>query len=1117
MQINQFHSGTAEGDAITNQMLWIQKLLRENGYESEIYAEHIPAGLQNKIRPVKSYHGCKDRILLVHHSMGIDCFEHIIGLEDKKALIYHNITPEKYFDDEGTKKYIRRGLKQVQDYRDYVDYCMADSNYNRQELLHLGYSCDIDVMPVQISLKRFDQMIPDRQILDAYAGTDNFLFVGRVVWNKRQDDVIRVFAVYHRYYNSASRLFLVGDTSMQGYVTELRNLTRQLEISDSVIFTGKVSEEELKAYYELADVFLSMSEHEGFGVPLLEAMKLGIPVIAYRSSAIPETMDRAGILVTEKNYAYIGTLAHEVLKDKKLCSSLIQKQYERIRRLEAADTKNILFRAVQNIQKQQRTRTIQMQGPFETSYSLAIVNRKLMEAMDDLHQADISIYCTEGPGDYEPAQEDLKDKQHAKALWEKSKEVTYPDITIRNMYPPRVRDANGCMNFLSFGWEESVIPQKYIHEFNQYLSGIGTTSDYVTEKLLECGLKIPVRTIGNGVELAEDFERTEPYCTKSKKKIKFLHISSAFPRKGVDILLQGFYKAFDSSDPVCLVLKTFPNPHNHTEQILNKLNGQYADRPDVEWINRDMTEKELGSLYRMADCYVQTSRGEGFGLPVAEAMLAKVPVIVCADSGMADFCNEQTAMLVKHTLVPAHTHLTEQNGEHISLWSEPDLDDLVRQFRTFADIIDKGQQEQCAAIGQTIASMTDAACHLITEKYTWKCAAERWTEFIKDVESRQYRPRVAMITTWNSKCGIAEYTRLQVEASQYETEYQIYPNYGVTLSKEDEAFVQKRLWHSAFEGNMDALTQELIRSENQMVHFQFNFGFYDLRQFARAVEKLVSAQKKVVITFHKTEDGLVNGKTVSLKSIVSQLNLCSALVVHQERDKKVLVEYGVLENIIYILPHGQVVYPQIPSLYRKRELSIESGHVIGSYGFLLPHKGFREVIQAIALLKKSYPDILYLMVCALHDSPESRDYYQVCVHEAQKLDVCENVRFLTDFLPNDQSVKYLQACDVMVMPYHPSMESASGAVRFCLAALKPVIVTKQQIFKELSDCTCQIEACEAGQIAEAVEGLLQSPDRCRHLTGKAKEKIRQTSWYLTAGKYSDLYRNIVRRKEDDAV
>lgn len=1097
MKINQFHSGTAVGDAITNQMLLIQEVLKKNGYDSDIYAEHIPKELNKKIKSINTYNGGKDNILFVHHSMGIDCFDKIVQLSDRKVLIYHNITPERFFSDDGTKKYIRLGLHQVQEYKQYMNYCIADSNYNRQELIHMGYESNIDVMPVQISLDRFDLVSASDKILKEYSNAKNFIFVGRVVWNKCQDDIIKSFAVYNRYYNSNSNLFIIGDNSMLGYRQELQSLIVKLNIEDKVYFTGKVSEEDLKAYYEIADVFLCMSEHEGFGVPLLEAMKMEVPVISFASSAIPETMGGAGILVTEKNYAYIGTLLNEILIEKDLYNKIVEKQKNRIKKLNETDTEKILLEILDKIRNENRSRTIQMQGPFESSYSLAIVNRKLSEAMDDLKKADISIFCTEGPGDYLPSEENLKDKPHARKLWEKSKNISYPDVTIRNMFPPRVRDANGGLNFLSFAWEESLIPSEYIKDFNQYLSGIGTTSDYVTEKLIECGLTIPVKTMRNGVDLIENFNELRPYKIKSKKKIKFLHISSAFPRKGVDVLLEGYVKAFTSEDDVCLILKTFPNPHNNVGELLEKLKSIHGNLPEIEWINQDISTEKLYSLYKAADCYVQVSRGEGFGLPVAEAMLAKLPVIVCANSGMADFCNNNTALLVDYELAPAHTHLSNLKSNHVSMWAEPNVNSLVQQFKRFLQEFGTPKMQV----------MIENAYSLIKNEFSWQKAAERWFEFIDEVEKNQYKPKVAMVSTWNSKCGIAEYTKMEIESSKSLIDYEIYANYGVEMLAKDETFVQNRVWHSAFEGNMNNLVNNILNSDNKIVHFQFNFGFFDLTQLGASLEKLTK-DKKVIISFHKTEDSNVGGKIVSLRSISTQLNLCSALVVHQEQDKNRLISWGIKEEIIKKIPLGQIEYSEIASEFRKKEKKINSSLVIGSYGFLLPHKGIKEVIQAIAELVKLYPDILYMPICALHDSVLSKDYFRECVKEAEVLGVKDNVRFITDYLPNEDSIRYLQACDFLVMPYKPSMESASGAIRFCLATYRPTITTSQPIFDEFKECTYQINHTDKDEIVKAIIELQNDDVKSRYIN-KEKDYIKKTSWHSTASIYYKLYRSVL--------
>ena len=1087
MEINQFHSGTAVGDAVTNQMLMICDLLKKKGYQSHIYAQHIPEALQDRIQPITQYKGNKDNILLVHHSMGFDGFEDIVALPDKKALIYHNITPERFFDDEYIKKYIRIGLWQAAEYRNYVDYAMADSNYNRQELLSFGHK-QVEVMPVHISVNRFDAIQSDPDVLQQMQGSNNILFVGRIVKNKRQEDVLRAFALYHKVFDPRGRLIFVGDTGGE-YLQRLTALIRRYGLEQAVHFTGKVSEEALKAYYESAKLFLCMSEHEGFGVPLLEAMAMGVPVMAYRSSAIPETMGGAGILLLDKEPKQVAALMQTVIQDEALRTKLIQKQHERIAKLKDTGTERILTHAITAIQAGGRKRTIQLQGPFETSYSLAIVNRKLMEAMDDLKQDDISIYCTEGPGDYQPDPKNLKDKPHAKSLWEKSTSTTYPDVVIRNMYPPRVADTNGGLNFFAFGWEEDRVPSQYVAQFNHYLTGIGTMSDFVTETLKRSGLKIPVRTMGIGVELPDNFESLKPYPLKTKKSIRFLHISSAFPRKGVDLLLKAYFDRFTGDDDVCLVLKTFENPHNRVGEQLKQLQEQYSNAPEVEWINCDLPEGELYSLYKAASCYVHAARGEGFGLPVAEAMLAKVPVIVSNNTGLADFCREDTASLVPYTMEYSNSHVSDEH----SRWAAPDVNILGEKMVEFFK----------NPTSDVISQRVERAYELISTQYTWEAVAKRWMSFIDWAQEHQKKPKVAMVTTWNNKCGIAEYTRFQCEAMADTTQFFIYPNYGVELLREDEDYVRRRTWHSAFSGDTKELTQLLKENQEEIVHIQFNFGFFSLDSLKTLIEELKD-EKKIVITFHKTADADVGGKIVSLASIRDALNQCYKLVVHQDEDQETLEQFGVQPDKIQVIPHGQISYEQREQAVVSKQLDLNRSLILGSYGFLLPHKGILENIKALLEIKKNYPDVLYIVCCAMHEAQESRNYYETCQAYVKKHHLESNVVFVTDFLPLEESMVLLQACHVLLMTYLPTEESASGAVRFCVAAQRPLITSKQKIFDEFKDCTLQVEQVTPQNIAQAVSKVL-STDQSQVLK-RMKEHSEATSWESVAEKFDTLYR-----------
>ena len=1093
MRINQFHSGTAVGDAITDQMLHIRGILHDSGYASDIYAEYIVDELKNQIKPIADIDCDDEDVLLIHHSMGINCFEKIISLPCKKILIYHNITPEHFFDDVGIKHAINKGLVQTECYKDHVDYAIAVSNYNRRQLIAMGYP-RVDVMPVQVNVDRLKSVNGDPIVHKKCSAGVNFLFVGRVVPNKRQDDIVRIFQIYNQYFNKNSHLYLVGDTGNCGYVDYIKSICRHFGIEDRVAFTGKVSVEALRAYYDAADIFLCMSEHEGFGVPLLEAMCLKVPVVAYDSSAVRETMGGAVVLCSGKNYPMIAALCNELTANMDFRKKLLARQDCRIAQLKNTDTGKILLNAIDNLISHRRKHTIQLQGPFETSYSLAIVNRRLIESMEGLlPEDDFSIFATEGPGDYEPRKSDLDNIPHATVMWEKSKGLTYPDVTIRNMYPPRVRDVNGGLNIQFFGWEESRIPSQYINDFNANLDGMVTMSDYVTNTLIENGITIPVQTIGVGVELVDGFEELEKFKLKTHKHNILLHISSAFPRKAVDVLLEAYYRAFSSDDDVCLVLKTFPNPHNNVGDLLGRLNGRYENPPEVEWIDVDLSQKELNQLYKTADGYVSVARGEGFGLPVAEAMLARVPVIATPNSGMRDFVSDSTAITVKFSQARACTHL--QGGDQsISVWFEPDIDDLVEKLRFW--LSRRGSAE--------IARKVESAYQLISTDFSWRMVAMRCARFIEDVASHKYSPRVSMVTTWNSKCGIAEYTRFAIEYSSHNVIYRVYPNCDSNIFRPDEEFVDRRLWVDACTGDLDALTNRLLSDSSGVVHFQFNFGLFNIDHLADSIVRLHKC-KAVIITFHSTRDTCLCGRPVSLRKIVGALNLCAALIVHQRQDFDYLVSIGVEKERIKLMSHGQIVYADYESQIMAQNMGIAQRPIIGSYGFLLPHKGIDLVIKALPKLKEKYPTILFIATCALHPSEASQKCYLECKRLVSELGLAANVKFVTEYLANGESMKYLQACDILIAPYRHTQESASGAVRFLFAANKPVITTDMPIFDEFKRCSKQIAAGDPEAIARAIEELISNRQEMCELVMASKRYINEISWHKVAERMYNLY------------
>ena len=334
MRIVQMLPSLAYGDAIGNDTVALKKCLEEQGYDTEIYAKHIdgrlPKGTAQEVS--KMPHMNKDDVVLYHMSTGSELNEMFGNMKCKKVMIYHNITPPEMLEpyNKAAAADCREGYEELAKLADKVDYCIAVSEYNKQDLIKAGYKCKIDVLPILIAFDDYAKK-PDAPLYGKYNdGVTNIIFTGRIAGNKCQQDVIHAFGLYQKYYNSNSRLILVGNDG--GYETYKQKMQKyaQLNCIKNVIFTGHIKFSEILACYKAADLFLCMSEHEGFCVPLVEAMYFQIPVIAYNSSAIGETLGKGGILLNEKNALETAALMDRVLKDKELQKKIIANQNERL-------------------------------------------------------------------------------------------------------------------------------------------------------------------------------------------------------------------------------------------------------------------------------------------------------------------------------------------------------------------------------------------------------------------------------------------------------------------------------------------------------------------------------------------------------------------------------------------------------------------------------------------------------------------------------------------------------------------------------------------------------------------------------------------------------------------
>jgi len=323
----------AFGDAVGNDILAIDRLLRAQGYHTKIMAKVVDPKLKSaRAEIIKEVPRLNKNDILIHHlANGDELLKQLPVCDAKIVFRFHNITPAEYYFpyDANVYSICKKGREQLKEVNSLPDYCIADSDYNKQDLVNLGYRCPIEVNPVLVPLEDYDKQ-PNKAVVEKYNdGWVNIIFVGRIAPNKKQEDVIKTFSWYKKHLNNKSRLFLVGGDSTVKYTQRLKEYVEFLG-SDDIYFTGKIPFVDILAYYRIASVFLCMSEHEGFCVPLVEAMKFHIPIVARSSSAIPYTLGNAGVIIKDNNPVIASLAIERVLDDESFRNTIIKRQDERL-------------------------------------------------------------------------------------------------------------------------------------------------------------------------------------------------------------------------------------------------------------------------------------------------------------------------------------------------------------------------------------------------------------------------------------------------------------------------------------------------------------------------------------------------------------------------------------------------------------------------------------------------------------------------------------------------------------------------------------------------------------------------------------------------------------------
>ena len=348
ISIHQFVAGFGPGDAISNEALVFRRFFRSQGFASDIFTEprRVLPELRHEVRDLaQAGRGLQPGdIVLLHLSTGSIVNDAFAALPCRKALLYHNITPPEYFRgfQEEIAANLARGREQARRLAGQVPIAMADSRFNAAELAQWGCG-DVRVLPIWIDFEKL-QAQPSRSALKRYGdGLVNVLFVGRCAPNKRIEDLLAAFHYFQKYVEPNSRLIHAGSfDGTERYFSLLQSQSHRLRLQN-VCFTGSVSQNHLNAFYRAAHLFLCMSEHEGFCIPLLESMSAGLPVLAYAAGAVPETLDDAGVLFREKQFDQVAEMMGRIVRDEPFRRGILDGQRRRIERYRNRNMENLLL------------------------------------------------------------------------------------------------------------------------------------------------------------------------------------------------------------------------------------------------------------------------------------------------------------------------------------------------------------------------------------------------------------------------------------------------------------------------------------------------------------------------------------------------------------------------------------------------------------------------------------------------------------------------------------------------------------------------------------------------------------------------------------------------------
>ena len=1073
------------------------------------------------------------------------------------------INPEIYLETNADFKsfYLKR-----LEYLNQVDCLLSISNSSSREAFKY---LSIDKANVYNIYAGCDQRIfyPDdtkhgfkttNYILDKY-----ILYSGAGDPRKNLNRLIEAYSLLNNELILTYKLVLVGKL-LPEEISIVKSWVTSFNLNpNQVVLLGYVSDEELADLYRNCSLFVFPSLHEGFGLPALEAMSCGAVVLGSNATSIPEVVQNESALFDPNNALQISELITKALSDKtfynQLQSGLRHKSLKFTWENTVSKASNALLKTIKKFHhdfpKPKNIESIRnyknkyynlmiskiinilsnknlsndeiyiqnlsssisfsefnskyikqfsidnldglswrVEGPFDSNYSLAILNREFSLALSK-ENSNVSIFSTEGPGDYDPNIDFIKEHRELYNLYNYSKKYNSESTIVvsRNLYPPRVNDLNSRINMLhAYGWEESEIPSKWIYEFNLFLDGMTVMSNQVKKTLIDSGFHKPILVCGLGVDHIKSSSQSKNLNLKAKN-FRFLHISSCFPRKGIKVLLEAYGAAFTINDDVSLIIKTFPNPHNTIYELLDKYKKENINYPHILLIDDEYSPALLKSLYQYSNVYVAPSHGEGFGLPIAEAMSLSIPVITTSWGGQLDFVSHENAWLINYQYEYSQSHFNQFN----SVWAVPSSNHLAKTMKYLKN-----------ANPLEIKNKVELAYNYITTNYSWQKTAEINTLFVKKLLKYKEKNNInlAVISTWNVKCGIANYTSSLINDIGHNLH--VYAPYSESLVEDDEPYIF-RCWELA-KPFSDEIKNNILKHNISTIIIQFNFGFFDFPSLKNFVKFLSDKNIIIILQMHSTIDPIAQ-EDKKLRNLFISLQSIDRILVHTCSDLNRLKSMQIIDNVS-IFPHGILDFnndkntsPSKNSLFSILKIK-KHKYKFATSGYCLPNKGFPELIKSISLLVEKKLNFHFTFF-----TPKYNRNYDIYLEEIVSLiNELKLEKYITldlHYYDDSDLLEVLSQMDAVIYPYQRSNESSSASVRQGIASGSRVIVTPISIFEDVQGVVDVLPGISPEDMALGISNWVQFNEDDRNLEAK-NQKIKLLSYWRKNHRFSNLRRRL---------